>query len=130
MGRIQSLLEDGLAQGLYLGATALVLTADGSVIGSGSAGLAQEEPSIPAGPDTVWDLASLTKPLATATSLLILAQEGALHLNEEVTRYLPPAERASLQGVTLRHLLTHSSGLKPWEKFHSQNLDRAEILRR
>ncbi len=58
-------------------------------------------------PNTIYDIASLTK-VFTATAALILADAGALNLAMPVTHYLP-AVRA--QAVTLRHLLTHTSGL-------------------
>lgn len=126
---LHSLVRSGLEQRLYLGAAYQVLRAPDEVLAEGCVGLAQEDPAIPVTPDTVWDLASLTKPVATATSVLILAQEGALHLDEEAARFLPdPAP--SLAGITLRHLLSHVSGLKPWEQFHSRGLAPAEILRR
>jgi CubicO group peptidase (beta-lactamase class C family) len=126
---LQSLVEEGVERGLYLGASYAVLRLPGDVLATGVAGRAQEAPDVPVTPETVWDLASLTKPLATATSVLILAQEGRLHLGEEIARLLP-GESPALVGITVRHCLTHTSGLKPWEKLHSQNLERAEVLSR
>lgn len=71
--------------------------------------------------DTIFDLASLTKVIATATSVLILIDEGKLQLDDRVTRWLPEFERSGKGEITLRHLLTHVSGLrgdldldKPW----------------
>ncbi len=79
--------------------------------------------------DTLFDLASLTKPLATASAIVALAADGALHLGEELGRFLPVDGRDPLEGVTLRHLLTHTSGMPAWRKYHSQGLERSEILR-
>ena len=59
--------------------------------------------------DTVFDAASLTKVVATLPSVLILMQEGKIGLETEV-RHCIPEMRA---GITIRHLLTHTSGLKP-----------------
>src|SRR5687767_7286313 len=98
MEALQSLIEDGLVRGLYLGAAYRVFRLAGGVLASGAAGLAQEDPAVPATEGTVWDLASITKPVATATSVLILAQEGALHLDEEAGRLLP-GETSSLEGI-------------------------------
>jgi CubicO group peptidase (beta-lactamase class C family) len=80
--------------------------------------------------ESLFDLASLTKPVATAAALLILVEDGALHLGEEVGRFLPIEGADPLAGITLRHLLTHTSGLPAWRRYHSQELDREEILRR
>ncbi len=68
--------------------------------------------------DTVFDLASLTKPIATATSVMLLVEQGKVKLDEPVATYLPKFvdtgdEKADEQkrGVTVRHLLVHTSGL-------------------
>jgi CubicO group peptidase (beta-lactamase class C family) len=61
--------------------------------------------------DTIFDMASLTKATATATSILILAERGQLSLNDKVVKYLP--EFKEKDNVTLKHLLTHYSGLRP-----------------
>ncbi|HEX5595487.1 MAG TPA: serine hydrolase domain-containing protein [Micromonosporaceae bacterium] len=64
----------------------------------------------PVTPDTVFDLASLTK-LFTTTVLLTLVEEGRLSLDEPVARWLPDFDNDDRRQVTLRHLLTHTSGL-------------------
>jgi CubicO group peptidase (beta-lactamase class C family) len=127
--RPRALLEEGLAEGLYLGASFRVFSTAGGPFGEGWGGLAREDPAVPVGRETLWDLASLTKPIATATSLLILAQEGALHLGDEVARFLPrPAP--SLAGITLAHCLTHISGLPAWRQYHSRGWSPEEIRAR
>jgi uncharacterized protein YbbC (DUF1343 family)/CubicO group peptidase (beta-lactamase class C family) len=61
--------------------------------------------------DAVFDLASLTKPLATATSILLLAERGKLAIQDPVQKWLP-AFRADKR-ITIEHLLRHTSGLPP-----------------
>lgn len=61
--------------------------------------------------DTVFDLASLTKPIATATSVLLLAERGKLKLDERVATYLPEFGAAGKDAITVRDLLIHQSGL-------------------
>jgi len=61
--------------------------------------------------DTVFDLASLTKPVVTATSVMLLYDRGQLELDAPVARYMPAFERADKQRISLRQLLTHTSGL-------------------
>jgi CubicO group peptidase (beta-lactamase class C family) len=65
----------------------------------------------PVTPSTVWDIASLTKVVATAPSVLLLAEEGRLDLEAPVARWLPECSGAGRDGVTIRHLLTHTSGM-------------------
>lgn len=74
--------------------------------------------------ETIFDLASLTKPLATATAVMQLAAEGAVDLDAPIAKYLPAAGERGKEAVTVRHLLTHSSGLKPWRPFHEVLLER------
>lgn len=65
----------------------------------------------PATLETVWDMASLTKPVATATSVWILADRGKVDPDQPVARYLPDFKGDGREKVTVRHLLTHTSGL-------------------
>jgi uncharacterized protein YbbC (DUF1343 family) len=61
--------------------------------------------------DTVFDLASLTKPIATASSILVLAERGALRLDDLLVKYVPECNKSGARAMTLRHLLLHVSGL-------------------
>ena len=88
-------------------------------------GLAVVRPErIPMARDTIFDLASLTKPLATATAIMLLEADGAVALDDPVSKHLPAFCDRDKDGVTLRHLLTHSSGLKPWRAFHEMLIER------
>jgi CubicO group peptidase (beta-lactamase class C family) len=88
-------------------------------------GLAVVRPErIPMARDTIFDVASLTKPVVTTASLLGLVHEGALDLDAPVAKVLPTFAERDKEAVTLRHLLTHSSGLKPWRAFHELLLER------
>lgn len=62
--------------------------------------------------DTIYDVASLTKVLATTTAIVQLAERGQLALDAPVARYLPAFATQGKEAVTLRHLLTHTSGLR------------------
>jgi CubicO group peptidase (beta-lactamase class C family) len=79
---------------------------------------------VPMARETIFDLASLTKPLATATAVMQLAADGAVDLDEPVAKYLPGAGERGKEHVRVRHLLSHSSGLKPWRPFHEALLER------
>ena len=63
--------------------------------------------------DTLFDMASLTKPLATATSVMILVQRGQLRLSDKVTKFFPDFEANGKENVSVENLLTHTSGLIP-----------------
>jgi CubicO group peptidase (beta-lactamase class C family) len=89
------------------GATVLAAR-NGNVVFRGAYGLASVELQVPMRPEMVFCLASVTK-LFTAVAAMKLVEEGALRLDDEVTKYLP--ELVETRGVTIAHLLSHTSGM-------------------
>lgn len=88
---------------------ALVVVKDGRIVREAGYGLANVEHGVPVTPDTVFQSASVGKTF-TAALVLLLEKDGKLKLDDPVSRYLdntPPA----WAGMTIRHLLTHTSGL-------------------
>ncbi len=71
------------------------------------------DPLEPMSIDTVFDLASLTKPIATATSAMLLVEQKKLELGQPVARYLPAFAANGKEGVTVEQLFVHTSGLIP-----------------
>ena len=69
---------------------------------------------------TVYDLASLTKPLVTATSLLLLVQGGRLLIDDRIQKYLDELSGAPIGRATIRDLLTHSAGLPGWQPLYER----------
>jgi len=61
---------------------------------------------------TLWDVASLTKVVATTPALMLLVEQGKVVLDAPVVRYLPDFNGPRTSGITVRHLLTHTSGLR------------------
>jgi uncharacterized protein YbbC (DUF1343 family)/CubicO group peptidase (beta-lactamase class C family) len=68
--------------------------------------------------DTIFDLASLTKVVATTTAVMQLVEQGRVRLNDTVASHIPGFERHGKNGITIRHLLTHVSGLRPDVDLH------------
>ena len=64
-------------------------------------------------PDTIFDLASLTKVVATAPAVMMLVEDGLVRLRDPVARYIPGFDRHDKAQITIEHLLTHMSGLRP-----------------
>ncbi len=77
--------------------------------------------------ETVFDLASLTKPIATATSVMILVDRGKIDLDARASAYVP--ELAKLPPFTVRQLLLHTSGLPAATPLSYWSTERAEVLR-
>ncbi len=80
--------------------------------------------------DTAFDVASLTKCVATATSAMILYDQGRFRLNDPVSRYLPEFRGGGKDEVTIRQLLTHFSGLRPDLELKPDWEGKEEALRR
>jgi serine-type D-Ala-D-Ala carboxypeptidase len=70
--------------------------------------------------ETVFDLSSLTKPLATTTAIMILVRDGKLKLDERVTRFFHNFGVHGKSHVTFRQLLAHCSGLAAWRPYYQQ----------
>ena len=63
--------------------------------------------------DTIFDVASLTKPVATATSIMILVEHGKVRLNDTIGKFIPEIDDPEAKKVTIQQLLTHTSGYRP-----------------
>jgi len=127
LARVDRALEKAIESGETAGAVLLArMPREGELLEHVAVhGLAVSRPErIPMARETVFDLASLTKPLATAAATLRLVEDGAIALDDPVSKHLPPFGERGKDAVTIRHLLTHSSGLKPWRGFHELVIER------
>jgi len=75
---------------------------------------------------SVFDIASLTKVIATTAGAMKLFDEGRFELDDRVVDYLPAFGRAGKEKVTLRHLLTHSAGLIPFRSFYQMGVTKRQ----
>ena len=94
----------------HLPGLSLAVVRDGEVILRRGYGLASLEMNVPVTPETVFQIGSLTKQF-TAVAVLMLAERGKIGLDESVSRYVPGLP-AAWGGVSVRHLLNHTSGIK------------------
>lgn len=78
---------------------------------------------------TLFDLASVTKVMATTLAVMRLVDSGAIALDAPVYRYLPDFRGPHRDSITVRHLLTHSAGLVQWQPLYYQASDEAEAYR-
>lgn len=115
---IDRLIEEALAAGQAIGAVVLVGRGDDVLFeqayGRRAAVPADEAMTL----DTIFDLASLTKVVATTTAVMQLVEQGRIRLNDPVARFVPGFERYGKDAITVRHLLTHVSGLRPDVDLH------------
>jgi uncharacterized protein YbbC (DUF1343 family)/CubicO group peptidase (beta-lactamase class C family) len=109
--QIDGVVREGIEQGRLPGAVVLVVR-QGKVAFRKAYGLRGKDPGESRMTiDTVFDLASLTKPVATATSVMILLERGKLALSDPVSRHLPEFGRNGKDHITVEQMLLHTSGL-------------------
>ncbi|HUF47291.1 MAG TPA: exo-beta-N-acetylmuramidase NamZ domain-containing protein [Vicinamibacterales bacterium] len=113
LDRIDTTVEQAIAEGQLPGAVVLVGRGD-DVVWRKAYGLRAALPSPePMTLDTIFDLASLTKVVATTTAVMMLVEDGRLRLSDRVADRVPGFERHGKGRITIRDLLTHMSGLRP-----------------
>jgi CubicO group peptidase (beta-lactamase class C family) len=108
-------IEAGARHGAYGGAVALVDQGGRTLLRRALGSAILEPEPRPMAPETVFDLASLTKVIATLPAILRLVDAGALRLDDPLSRILPEVgQDGAKRRVTIRRLLTHSAGLTAW----------------
>ncbi|MBP7864630.1 MAG: serine hydrolase [Acidobacteria bacterium] len=111
---------------------AVIVVRDGKTLFRKGYGMANLELGVAVEPDMIFRIGSMTKQF-TAAAILLLAEEGKLSLQDEVTKYLPGVKTGGKK-ITLEHLLTHTSGLpsyteaEGWPKLWRQDMSIEEIL--
>ncbi|HPO87391.1 MAG TPA: DUF1343 domain-containing protein [Candidatus Hydrogenedentes bacterium] len=124
---LSSALQNAVQASKSPGAVALVGTAEETLF-CGAVGFRTLIPTAQtADRETIYDLASLTKVLATSTGALFLWQEGALDLDESIFKYLPIP---SFREITFRHLLTHTAGLPSSLPLYKETSSVTEMIQR
>ncbi len=104
-------VEAEIAKGNFPGAVVLVGRGDDILYWEAFGREVNEPFQEPVEKNTIFDLASVTKPVATATSIMILRDRGAISLDDRVGKYLPTFASNGKEQAKIRHLLTHTSGL-------------------
>jgi len=117
---IQAAMDQAVRDGVFPGAVLAVRLSGTLRCLAVSGRLSSEPASHPVQVSTIYDLASLTKPLVTVALVLILIQRGQLQLDAPIERILVELEGATIGSAILRDLLTHSSGLPGWRPFYER----------
>jgi CubicO group peptidase (beta-lactamase class C family) len=127
---LTDLVEDAIRRRVFPGMELLVARGDEVLLHEawGPQEIAPDAPPLARG--TLWDIASLTKPIATATCVMILLEKGQLGLEDKVADFFPEFDTPDRRGITLRHLLTHTAGLPDWADLYSHGQSQADALQR
>ena len=106
-------VQAGIRDGVYPGAVLIVGRRDTILFARGYGRFTWSPSSASVSLDsTIWDLASLTKVVATTPALMLLVQRGRVELDAPVVRYVPEFNSPGTGAITVRQLLTHTSGLR------------------
>ncbi len=117
---VEQAFNQAVERRVFPGATVVVRKgADVAFEGAFGYRTLQPQPA-PLNIDTVFDLSSLTKVLATTVAAMLLARDGKLRLDDRVTRFFPNFGVHGKNHVTFRHLLAHCSGLAAWRPFYQR----------
>jgi len=124
---IQAALGQAVTDGVFPGAV-LAVRHGGAAIDVFTAGrLSADEAARAVLPATVYDLASLTKPLSTVTAVALLIQAGRCQLHDRVESILPELAGSPIGTASIWHFLTHSSGLPGWRGYYERVSPNAAI---
>jgi len=133
LATINRVVERGIKAGGYPGAS-VVVGRKGAVVwqkGFGHLGWTKDAASVTAD-SSIYDLASLTKVVGTTTAIMILFDEGKIHLDDSVVKFIPEFTGGDKDAVTIRQLLEHRSGLPAgrdlWRIAHSPEEARAAVI--
>ncbi|MFL5605764.1 MAG: serine hydrolase domain-containing protein [Gemmatimonadaceae bacterium] len=133
LATINRVVERGIKAGGYPGAS-VVVGRKGAVVwqkGFGHLGWTHDAANVVAD-QTIYDLASLTKVVGTTTAVMILFDEGKIHLDDLVSKFIPEFTGGGKERVTLRLLLEHRSGLPAgrdlWRLAHTPDEARAAVI--
>ena len=122
---IDELIQRGIAEKVFPGAVAYIVE-QGAVLYYEAFGNRMCTPEIkPMLRNTIFDLASLTKPIVTATLIMWFVEDGAIELNAPIQNYLPEFLHPQ---VAISHLLTHTSGLPAWRATYLESKTKEEVV--
>jgi len=117
---VDNAFNEAVAQGVFPGAVVLVCK-DEQVVFEKAFGYRSLLPEkSPMRTDTIFDLASLTKPVATTVAIMLLVGEKKLRTDDKLTRVIPMFGVFGKSMTTFRHLLSHASGLAAWKPYYEE----------
>lgn len=130
LARIDEIVAEGIAEKKMPGCV-VCIGRRGKIVLLKAYGNKQLKPAEePMTTDTVFDMASITKPVATATSIMLLVERGQLRLDQKVSSIIPEFAANDKDGITIHDLLIHQSGLLPDNALADYDNGPGEALRK
>ncbi len=108
---MENLVREAHEKGAFTGAW--LYAENGEIVSKGALGFRDPEDKLPMQEDSIFDIASISKQF-TAVAIMLLRRRGLLNLEDEITKFFP---EIPYQGITIRHLLTHTSGFSDLDTY-------------
>jgi CubicO group peptidase (beta-lactamase class C family) len=115
---IAALLDEGVRRNVFPGAVLLIARGGEVILIRAAGALSLTSPHASVRENSIFDLASLTKPFATTLAVMKLVDKGVLSLDQPIAEILPCPLNDEKKGITIRLLLCHSSGLPDWRPYY------------
>jgi CubicO group peptidase (beta-lactamase class C family) len=126
---VDQAVEQGIERGIYPGAVVVIGRRDSIVYARGYGHFTWNPRSpVPLPDSTLWDIASISKVMGTASAVMRLVDAGRIELNAPLRRYLPRFSGGAKDQVTVRMLLDHTSGLRSYVPFFKRARSRAQAI--
>ncbi|HRN26036.1 MAG: serine hydrolase [Ignavibacteriaceae bacterium] len=126
---IDSVINKAIVDEAFPGAVVLVWK-DGKIFFEKSFGnFTYDKKSPEVNINTIYDLASVTKVVATTTAAMICCDRKLFSLDDKVVKYIPEFGVNGKENITIKNLMLHNSGLVAWQKFYERNLTTDEVLK-
>ena len=126
---LDNLISDGISRGYFPGAQIIVGNENEIIYKQNYGNFTYDEFSNAVTDESLFDIASVTKVVATTTSVMILYNNGMLDINDYVRKYLPEFSGNGKDEIRIINLLLHNSGLEAWKPFYKTCSTREDVIR-
>ena len=126
--KVESIISSGISNNYYPGAQILIGNENGILFEKSFGNFTYDENSRVVTEESIFDIASLTKVVATTSAVMLLYQEKKIDLNDAVVKYIPESSNNGKEDITILNLLLHNSGLKAFIPFYKYYNSKEEVL--
>lgn len=125
---VETVVKTAINEKVFPGAVVCIWK-DGNIIYKNSYGnFTYDKNSSAVTNNTIYDIASLTKVIATTTAVMLCVDRGLFNLDDKVIKYIPEFGGYDKEEISIKNLLLHNSGLPAWKKFYGRNLSYSEAV--
>lgn len=125
---VEDLINNAIRDNYFPGAQLLVANSKEVIYNGNFGNYDFTDNSLPVTSETIYDIASLTKVIATTTAVMILADRNLIDPDEKVSFYLPEFSSEEKNNITVKNLLLHNSGLKAWIPFYKTCKNKSDVF--